>query len=430
MKMKKLMVLSVMFLLIGQVFGGGLVTNSNQSAEYLRSFNRNATMDLDAVYYNPAAVSSFGSGLHLYISNQTILQTRTIDSEFTKFNTNPFEGSTFAPLFPNVYVAYVMGNLGISGGLLPIGGGGSAVFEDGLPSFERQIANTGTGSFNGYELDIHFEGSSVYLGFQGGVSYYLSDLASLYMGARYITASNNYTGHLKDVMFIAADGSKIPAASVNEGFGDMSVDADQTGSTMVFVLASNSKIGDALNVSLRYETMGEMIITNETTIDETGLFQHGVETGADIPAQFSVGLGLQLSDALYVTGTYDMWFDSAVDWGTVGKKDRELYVNGSWEAGGAVEYRLSPSLLLSAGFLMADPGVDDEYNSDLSYSSPTTSVAFGGVINLSDRNSLSVGLFNTFYEQAQNIYLGNNYGQGETYDKTAVGFGVGYSLSF
>lgn len=427
--MRKLITISIVLTLVAQVFAGGLVTNSNQSAEYLRSFNRNASTDLDAVYYNPAAVSSFGSGLHLYISNQTIMQTRTITSEFTGFNKNPFEGSTFAPLFPNVYVAYVMGNLGISGGLLPIGGGGSAVFENGLPSFERQIANTGNSSFNGYDLDIHFEGSSVYLGFQGGVSYRLSDLASLYVGARYITASNNYTGHLKDVMFIAADGSKIPAVSVNAGFGDMEVNADQTGSTMVFVVASNSKLwGDAINVSLRYETMGEMIITNETTIDETGLFQDGVETGADIPAQFSAGLGLQLSDALYVTTTYDMWFDSAVDWGTVGKKDRELYVGTSWEAGGAVEYRLSPSLMVSAGFLMANPGVEDEYNGDLSYSSPTTSVAAGGVFNLSDANAVSIGLFNTMYEDAQNIYVGTS--QGETYGKTAMGVAFGYSHSF
>ncbi|MCF7808695.1 MAG: hypothetical protein K9M49_05650 [Candidatus Marinimicrobia bacterium] len=423
--MKKLITLGIAVLLVAHVFAGGLVTNSNQSADYLRTFNRNATMDLDAVYYNPAAVSSFGSGLHLYISNQTILQTRTITSEYDGFNTNPFEGSTFAPLFPNVYVAYVMGNLGISGGLLPIGGGGSAKFEDGLPSFERQFANTGNGSFDGYELDVHFEGSSIYLGFQGGLSYYLNDLASLYVGARYITATNTYSGYLKDIMFINADGSKIAAVTVNPGFADIEVETEQTGSTMVFVVASNSKIGDALNVSLRYETMGEMVVTNNTTIDQSGKFPDEAETGSDIPAQFSVGLGLQLSDVLHVTGTYDMWFDSAVDW-----DKRELYVSNSWEGGAAVEYDLSSSLMVSAGFLLANPGVEDDYNGDLSYSAPTTSIALGGVFTLSDHNSVSLGLFNTFYAQAQNIYVGNDFGQGETYDKTAMGVAFGYSHSF
>jgi hypothetical protein len=32
----------------------------------------------DAVYFNPAAVAGLGQGLHLYLSNQTIYQTRTV----------------------------------------------------------------------------------------------------------------------------------------------------------------------------------------------------------------------------------------------------------------------------------------------------------------------------------------------------------------
>ncbi len=77
---------------------------------------------------------------------------------------------------------------------------------------------------------------------------------------------------------------------------------------------------------------------------------------------------------------------------------------------------------------MADPAVEDAYNGDLSYSSPTTSLAFGGVFNLSETNSLSIGMFNTMYKDAQNIYVGTT--QGETYGKTAMGVAFGYSHSF
>ena len=90
--MKKMMISALLLLFAIQVFGGGMVTNSNQSAEYMRTMNRNASLELDAVYFNPAAVAGFGDGMHLYVSNQTILQTRTIESAFTEFNTNPFEG--------------------------------------------------------------------------------------------------------------------------------------------------------------------------------------------------------------------------------------------------------------------------------------------------------------------------------------------------
>ncbi len=423
--MKKIMISGLMLLLVVQVFGGGIVTNSNQSAEYMRTMNRNASTDLDAVYFNPAAVSGFGNGLHLYISNQTILQTRTIESAFTGFNTNPFEGSTFAPLFPNVYIAYVMGNLGISGGLLPIGGGGSAIFEDGLPSFERQIANTGGSSFEGYTLDVEFEGSSIYLGFQGGLSYKLHDMLSVYAGARIITATNTYVGHLKDISFIAGDGSLIPGASVNAGFADILVETEQTGSSMVLVAAANANIGDALNVSVRYETMGELTVVNDTEVDGSGLFTDEAETHADIPAQLSAGLGYHLSEALYVTGTYDLWFNTDVNWG-----GKEVFVNNGYEAGGALEYKLSDALKVSAGALYAIGGADDKYNKDLSYSLNSTTLAGGGVFALNEKQSVSLGVFNTFYEDGQNFAPVGFESSLETYQKTAIGFAVGYSHSF
>lgn len=53
--MKKLFLLSV--ILVGNfsaAIAGGLVTNTNHSAAFLRNPARDATTDLDAVYYNPA----------------------------------------------------------------------------------------------------------------------------------------------------------------------------------------------------------------------------------------------------------------------------------------------------------------------------------------------------------------------------------------
>ncbi len=63
---------------------------------------------------------------------------------------------------------------------------------------------------------------------------------------------------------------------------------------MVFVAAANANIGDALNVSIRYETMGEMTVVNDTEVDGSGLFTDEAETPSDIPAQLSVGLGLPI----------------------------------------------------------------------------------------------------------------------------------------
>lgn len=170
-------VLQILFL-SGMAYGGGIVTNTNQSAEFIRTLNRNASTDIDAVYFNPAGLTKLGDGFHLYLSNQTITQTRTVVGSYPTFNEKTFKGETFAPVFPNIYVAYRSGNLALSAGLTPIGGGGSAEFPKGLPAFEYTLAALAEGipasaldaklspygTINGYSLNASFSGSSVYLG--------------------------------------------------------------------------------------------------------------------------------------------------------------------------------------------------------------------------------------------------------------------------
>jgi hypothetical protein len=53
--MKKFAVLIIgVFLLMNTAFAGGILTNTNQSAQFVRMLSRNASTDLDAVYFNPA----------------------------------------------------------------------------------------------------------------------------------------------------------------------------------------------------------------------------------------------------------------------------------------------------------------------------------------------------------------------------------------
>ena len=214
-KMRKIGTIFVIgLLLVGFAFAGGIVHNTNNSADFIRLMNRNASTDVDAVYFNPAGLTYLNEGLHFYLSSQTIYQTRTITSDVSTLNSDTFEGSTFAPVFPNFYVAYKMGDLAFGAGLVPIGGGGSAIFEDGLPSFEApasalkgMLAGAGV---TGYNLDIDFEGSSIYLGGQAVVSYKVNDMISVAGGARYFAATNTYVGHLKDIMVSTAAGDFIP----------------------------------------------------------------------------------------------------------------------------------------------------------------------------------------------------------------------------
>ncbi len=112
---------SIILLWVSAALGGGLVTNTNQSAEFIRTLNRNATTGIDAVYFNPAGLTKLGDGIHIALSNQSIFQTKTVDNTILN---KTYEGSVQASFFPNLYVAYKAGKLAFSAGFMPIGGGG------------------------------------------------------------------------------------------------------------------------------------------------------------------------------------------------------------------------------------------------------------------------------------------------------------------
>jgi long-subunit fatty acid transport protein len=192
---------------------------------------RGASTDLDAVFFNPAGLTKLDNGMHIYLSSQTITQSRTITGlasipvvGLTTMD-KTFEGTTFAPVFPNFYFAYKMDKLVLSGGFVPIGGGGSAEFEDGLPSFVAPVSaiplSLAAASIptTAYSVDVEFNGSSTYLGGQFSASYAINDMISVSAGVRYFSASNTYKGHLKDIMIdptyaaVGADGSMTSATA-------------------------------------------------------------------------------------------------------------------------------------------------------------------------------------------------------------------------
>ncbi len=129
------------FLLTGSMFAGGILTNTNQSAMYTRMGCRDATLGIDAVYYNPAGLTKLADGFHFSINNQTIGQPRTITSNYQYLNDGVYPGEVFAPIFPGVYAVYKTGNWAFSAGFNPIGGGGTATYSRGLPSFEMPISD-------------------------------------------------------------------------------------------------------------------------------------------------------------------------------------------------------------------------------------------------------------------------------------------------
>ena len=79
---------------------GGILTNSNQSAQYVRMLSRNASTEMDAVYYNPAGLTLLKDGFHLSFNNQFLFQKRTIENDYPYLNNNSYAGDVTTPIFP------------------------------------------------------------------------------------------------------------------------------------------------------------------------------------------------------------------------------------------------------------------------------------------------------------------------------------------
>ena len=146
--MKKKFFIGAMALLVSATsFAGGLLTNTNQNATYLRNPARDAAIAIDGVYSNPAGVAFMPEGFHLSLSWQAAAQKRQMNATnllFMNNTKNPskdrlFEGETFAPVIPSFQAAYVFNDKWSVSAQFAVGGGGGACeFANGLPMFGRR----------------------------------------------------------------------------------------------------------------------------------------------------------------------------------------------------------------------------------------------------------------------------------------------------
>ena len=215
--MKKLTFLAALTLVANMAFSIGLLTNTNQSAQFIRMMSRNASLDVDAVYFNPAGLIKLENGWHFSINSQTIFQKKIIDSKFPLLNDGHYEGDVQVPVFPTAFAVYKKDKWAFSFGFGPNAGGGTATFEKGLPSFEIPISKVPAAlaglsqidpslAVSGYDVDLSFDGSSIFWGFQVGATYKINDVFSAYGGVRYLPSKNTYQGSIKNIQLKTTDG--------------------------------------------------------------------------------------------------------------------------------------------------------------------------------------------------------------------------------
>lgn len=215
---------------------GGLLTNTNQNIAFNRNFARVGAIGIDGVYFNPAGVVFLEQGFHLSLNFQNVYQTREITSSFNvpAFAGTPYEypfrlnggdpaddskfykGKASVPILPSFQVAYNKDRWSFQAGFGLTGGGGKATFNDGLPSFERQVSllpaliNQQLPAFaqllgqqetpaTSYSMQSYMSGQQYDFGLQLGVAYKVNEHLSVYGGARFNYIYNKYEGNITNI---------------------------------------------------------------------------------------------------------------------------------------------------------------------------------------------------------------------------------------
>ena len=461
-----------------QAFAGGPMTNTNQSASFLRSVARGTSLDPDAVYNNPAGVVFMENGFHLGLSDQMATQTRTITSTYAPFAmgaantgaTKDFTGEVFSPVIPSVHFAWKHNRFAVMAGIGVNGGGGSLEFGQGLGSFERQfsvlpsaISQLGSAmglSASQYNMDMYLMGKSMTLAFNVGAAFRITDWLSVAAQIRYSSTSNSYTGHIKNIQInptmaaMGLNGQMMGAAQFFTAAGQMLgainptlaaaatqyaaltsdhiLDVKQKGNSISPILAVALHKGK-WDASIKYEfkmaTELEIESAEVSAKDPVinGIFADGSKVKSETPALLAAAVSRHFGP-VKVTAEWHHFFDKNAEnsFSTAVLGNTNEYLLG-------VEWAITDKWLVSAGTQRTQLNLDEKAYSDMNFSISSWSVGFGLAYKVCDAVRINAGFMPTIYDKDV-VSVGTIADTGlefkDVYNRTSMAWGIGLDFKF
>ncbi|MFA6831554.1 MAG: hypothetical protein WCR36_04730 [Bacteroidaceae bacterium] len=419
------------------VMAGGLLTNTNLNASFLRMMARGASTNIYATYSNPAGLAFLPhDGLYLSIDNQSVSQTRDVSSTFAwdlkSVSTREFKGNASPPIVPSITIAFKQGDMTFSGLIGVTGGGGKATFDSGLPMFQSLVTSLlyqqsgGLLTPDKYDYEASMSGSQYIFGGQFGITYKVADYLSVYGGGRMNFFQGNQTGNVAASMLLP-DGS-------TKDLIRLGLDVDQTGWGITPIIGAHFRYGK-FNVGLKYEFTTNLNLENKENSplvgNDTGLldsYKDGVNTPNDIPGILSIGGSYDILPNLHFNLGYNYYLDK--DAGMAGGKQKYL-THGTYEWLTGVEWETTDRLTLSVGYQDTNYGLSDDYQQDTSFSCDSYSVGFGARIKMNNMVAFNISYMFSNYEDytAEKTYAAG-VTTSNTFSRTNKVFGFGVEFSF
>ena len=446
--MKKIFSVSLLcWLTFSPLFAGGILTNTNQHAAFLRMISRGASIGIDGVYTNPAGVSFLPhDGLTMSFSVQSAFQTRNIDASYRSYAfTNGqvgsellneyYKGKTSAPFIPALYAAYKKDNLTFSAFFGVPAGGGKCSFDTGLPLFSslvsalvfKQSAASGQPlNRNMYNISSAMDGKQYVYALQLGLGYKFNDWLAGFVGGKMNYYTGGYEGFVNAALLPNLGGTTL---------ADIQLDCTQTGWGLTPVIGLDANL-DRWNFAMKYEFKTNMNIENKTKVlkapDPSLLapYADGVNTPSDIPSFLTLAAGYSILSKWRWNVEFHYYGDKNA--GMANDKQKALTHN-TLEYLSGTEFDVTDFLTLSAGIQFTNYGLSDGFQSDTSFYCDSHTIGLGAAIKLSPKALLNVGYMWTNYKDYEKT--SDNYNQTglpgtDIYSRTNKVFGVSLDYKF
>ena len=455
--MKKLFLIGATALMVSNsTFAGGILTNTNQNAAFLRNPARGAVIAIDGVYSNPAGIAFMPQGFHLSVSWQAAWQKRLMDVNNNLFGMNAdgkgtsrtFEGVAKAPVIPSFQAAYVINDKwSVSAQFAVGGGGGKCEFAEGLPMFEELIGGiVYKNGGNSYALNQNLTGEQYFYGFQVGASYKITDNFSVFGGARGVLANCSYTGAIANIKAngmnaaeysalseqaaagaqqaataaqqyaaagMAAEAAKYAAmaeeykaAAVKAGtvaamIGDYKLDCAQSGFGITPIIGLDWNLGK-LNLAAKYEFRTKINLENESnnSANLTALATQvpAVAVYADgAKVRSDIPAILTLGAMYQITDNVRAMGGFHYYWDKDAKGTPIKKGDNTWEANLGLEWDVNDKVLLSLGGQRTQYGFDDADMQDTNFNISSSAICVGGAYKFSEKIKLNLGYMHSFY---------------------------------
>lgn len=472
--MKRFFYSAVLFAVCSsEAMAGGLVTNSNQSASFLRNPARDAVIDIDGVYTNPAGVCFMPNGFHLGLTGQhpeqqriatTTFQPLALNQNYLGEATRTYKGQASAPIVPSFQAAYVMDKWTVSASFAVGGGGGKCTFDKGIGSLECLVAtmpsqlakqnNMPIGTYT-YTLDSYMKGRQYYFGFQVGAGYKINENLSVFGGLRTVFGNASYTGYVKNIKYTSVDQTATAPYTaaiingINAQVADMEMTTDQSCVGYTPVISVDYRLNDQWNFAVKYEFRTKMNLENSSEMNEAARGQEALDkfndkvnkyVRDDIPGTLTLGVQYSPIETVRLNAGYHFYDDcnaKKADKKLINADGTEEYVaenklinHGTREFLFGAEWDATKLLTVSAGWQNTHYDLSDAYMSDMVHNLSSNMIVCGVRLHVTEKISVDLGYMHNFYDKRTVETTVKGVPKKDVYERKNDAFAVGVNFDF